>query len=119
LASAKKEFVKILAGSYGGFGTDFIIRTALMLYGDVVKSDINKKIADTMKNDWSKFNMSLTVLEKLLKDMKIEVSHFASSGNVLLPIIYFNAEYGKHINAIRVYLLRAIFFTYFQSRDYR
>ena len=33
--SAKTEFGKILVDSYDGFGTDFIIRSALMLYGDV------------------------------------------------------------------------------------
>jgi hypothetical protein len=116
--SAKTEFGKILTGSYNGFGTDFIIRAALMLYGDVVKSNINKKIADTLKNDWSKYKESLIGLEGLLIEMKIEVSHFSSSWNVLLPIIYYiyyNPEYGKNIKVIRSYLLRAIFFTYFQS----
>ena len=37
--SAKTEFGKLLVNSYEGFGTDFIIRSALMLYGDVVKSN--------------------------------------------------------------------------------
>jgi hypothetical protein len=116
--SAKTEFGKILTDSYDKFGTDFIIRAALMLYGDVVKSNISKKIADTLKNDWGKFKVSLTDLEKLLKKMKIEVDRFSGSWNVLLPIIYYiyyNPEYEKNIKAIRAYLLRAIFFTYFQS----
>jgi len=71
-----------------------------MLYCDIVKSNINKKIADTLKNDWNKFWVSLTALEILLKDMKIEVSRFAGSWNVLLPIIYFiyfNSAYKNHI----------------------
>jgi uncharacterized protein with ParB-like and HNH nuclease domain len=116
--SAKTEFGEILKDSYDGFGTDFIIRASLMLYGDVVKSNINKGIADTLKNDWGKFKESLTNLEKLLNKMKIEVSRFMSSWNVLLPIVYFiyyNTQYDKHIEAVRAYLLRAIFFTYFQS----
>lgn len=116
--SAKTEFGKLLKNSYDGFGTDFIIRTALMLYGDVVKSNISRSIAETLKNDWNKFKKSLKDLEILLNEMKIEISHFSSSWNVLLPIvyyIYYNSEYNKNIEAIRAYLLRAIFFTYFQS----
>lgn len=116
--SAKTEFGKILVDSYEGFGSDFIIRSALMLYGDVVKSNINKKIAEDMKNDWNGFKKALTNLESLLKEMKIEISRFSSSWNVLLPIIYYiyyNPDYDKNIKGVRAYLLRAIFFTYFQS----
>ncbi len=116
--SAKTEFGKILIGSYGGFGTDFIIRSALMLYGDVVKSNINKKIAEDLKNNWSDFNKALKNLEKILKDMKIDVSRFSSSWNVLLPIIYYvyyNPDYNNKLEGVRAYLFRAIFFTYFQS----
>jgi len=116
--SAKQEFGKILVGSYDGFGTDFIIRTALMLYGDVVKSNINKNVAETLKNDWSDFKNALLNLETLLNTMKIDVSRFSSSWNVLLPIvyyIYFNKDYNNNIHAVRAYLLRAIFFSYFKS----
>lgn len=89
-----------------------------MLYGDVVKSTINKKIAEDLKNDWSGFKKALTNLDTLLKSMKIDVGRFSSSWNVLLPIIYyiyFNENYAQNTDAIRAYLLRAIFFTYFQS----
>ena len=116
--SAKTEFGKILVDSYSGFDSDFIIRAALMLYGDVVKSNISKKTAEELKNNWSAFKKALTDLETVLKGMKIEVSRFSSSWNVLLPIIYFiyyNPEYNKNIDAIRAYLLRAVLFTYFQS----
>ncbi|SCJ99848.1 Uncharacterized conserved protein [uncultured Clostridium sp.] len=116
--SAKTEFGKILVDSYEGFDTDFIIRSALMLYGDVVKSNINKKIAEHLKNDWNGFKKALINLEDLLKSMNIEVSRFSSSWNVLLPIIYYIyycPDYDKNIKGVRAYLLRAIFFTYFQS----
>jgi len=116
--NAKTKFGEILVDSYSEFDTDFIIRSALMLYGDVIKSNITKKIADTLKNDWDKFKKTLKILEKILKEMKIEVSRFSSSWNVLLPIIYYiyyNQEYINNIIAIRSYLLRAVFFTYFQS----
>lgn len=117
-SSAKTEFGKILVGEYNGFGSDFIIRTALMLYGDVIKSNINKQIAEELKNNWSEFKKALSNLDDLLKNMKIDISRFSSSWNVLLPIIYYiyyNPDYKENVKAIKAYLLRAIFFTYFQS----
>lgn len=117
--SAKTEFGKILVDSYDGFGSDFIIRSALMLYGDVVKSNISRKIAGELKNNWTAFRKALENLESVLKGMKIEVSRFSSSWNVLLPVlyyIYYNPEsYADNTEAIRAYLMRAILFTYFQS----
>ncbi|MCL1882433.1 MAG: DUF262 domain-containing protein [Defluviitaleaceae bacterium] len=116
--SAKTEFGRLLTGSYEGFGTDFIIRTALMLYGDVVKSNISKKIAEELKNNWTDFKQALVSLDNLLKGLKIEIGRFSHGWNVLLPIIYFiyhNPDYDRNIDAVRAYLLRAIFFTYFQS----
>lgn len=50
--------------------------------------------------------------------MKIEVSRFSSSWNVLLPIIYFmyyNPDYKDNTVGIKAYLVRAVLFTYFQS----
>lgn len=116
--SAKTEFGKVLDGPYAGFGSDFIVRAALMLYGDVIKSNINKQIAEDLKNHWQEFKKALRNLEAVLKGMKIEVSRFANSWNVLLPIIYFiyyNTEYEKNLEGIRAYLVRAVLFTYFQS----
>ena len=117
--SAKTEFGKILVDSYSGFGTDFIIRSALMLYGDVVKSTISRTIAEELKNNWSAFKKALKNLEKVLKGFRIEVSRFSSSWNVLLPVmyyIYYNPDnFENNTEAIRAYLMRAILFTYFQS----
>lgn len=117
--SAKTEFGKILVDSYAGFGSDFIIRSALMLYGDVVKSTISRKIAEELKNNWTAFKKALKNLESVLRKMKIEVSRFSSSWNVLLPVlyyIYYNPEsFADNTEAIRAYLMRAILFTYFQS----
>ena len=50
--------------------------------------------------------------------MKIEVSRFSGSWNVLLPIVYFiyyNSDYKNNSDGIRAYLIRAVLFTYFQS----
>lgn len=116
--SAKTEFGNLLVDSYAGFGSDFIIRSALMLYGDVVKSNISKQIADELKDNWRDFKNALINLETVLNDMKIEVSRFSNSWNVLLPILYFiyyNPKYQNNTEGIRSYLMRAILFTYFQS----
>lgn len=117
--SAKTEFGKLLVDSYAGFGTDFVIRTALMLYGDVVKSNISRQIAEELKENWDAFKKALYNLEAVLKELRIDVSRFSGSWNVLLPIIYyiyFNpSEYTCNTDAIRAYLMRAILFTYFQS----
>lgn len=117
--SAKTEFGKLLVDAYNGFGTDFIIRSALMLYGDVVKSNINRQIAEELKQNWSSFKKALKSLENLLKTMHIEVGHFAGSWNVLLPIlyyIYYNPDkYDQNSKQISIYLMRAILFSYFQS----
>jgi uncharacterized protein with ParB-like and HNH nuclease domain len=117
--SAKTEFGKLLVDSYTGFGSDFIIRSALMLYGDVVKSNINRKIAEELKNNWAAFKKALKNLEGVLRSLRIEVSRFSSSWNVMLPVlyyIYYNPEdFANNTEAIRAYLMRAILFTYFQS----
>lgn len=116
--NAKTEFGKLLVDSYEGFGSDFIIRSAFMLYGDVVKSNINKQIAEELKNNWQDFKKSLKSLETVLKDIKIEVNRFSSSWNVLLPIIYFiyyNPEYINNVEDIHAYFTRAVLFNYFQS----
>lgn len=116
--SAKTEFGKILSNSYAGFGTDFIIRSALMLFGDVVKSNISKKIAEELKNNWTDFKKALRNLELVLKTIKVDLGRFSNSWNVLLPILYYiywNTNYANNTDGIRSYLLRAILFTYFQS----
>lgn len=116
--NAKAAFGNLLTGSFEQFGTDFIIRTALMLYGDVVKSNISKKTADELHNNWETFKETLDELDNILKEMKIDVSRFSGSWNVLLPIIYliyYNPNYKDNMGGIRAYLIRAILFTYFQS----
>lgn len=116
--NAKNEFGNLLKGQYENFGTDFIVRSALMLYGDVIKSNINKQTAEDLKNNWQDFKKTLENLENVLKNMKIEVSRFSGSWNVLLPIIYFmyyNTKYVDNLDGIRTYLIRAVLFTYFQS----
>ena len=117
--SARNEFGKILVENYKEFGTDFIIRSALMLYGNVTKTMINQQIADDLKNNWTAFKTALESLEAVLKELRIEVTRFANSWNVLLPIlyyIYYNPNrYHEHTDDIRAYLMRAILFTYFNS----
>ncbi|EAH0589462.1 DUF262 domain-containing protein, partial [Listeria monocytogenes] len=109
--SAREQFGKTLVRSYENFGTDFIIRTALMLYGDVIKSNITREIAESLKNDWNKFKQTLVDLEELLNEMKLDVTRYSSGWNVLLPIIYYiyyTQEYKENKKAIKAYLIRAI-----------
>lgn len=115
---ARTKFGEILQGKYLQFGTDFIVRTALMLFGDVVNSNINKEVVESLKNEWEDFKKALSNLDVLLSEMKIDVSRFANSWNVLLPIIFVlfnNPKYEECKQGIKSYLMRAIFLTYFQS----
>ncbi|MCM1197149.1 MAG: DUF262 domain-containing protein [Roseburia sp.] len=117
-AEARDEFGKILVGSYKDFGFDFLIRSALMLYGDVIKTTITNSVANELKSNWNDFKKALKNLETVLKSFNIEVSHFTNSWNVLLPIlyaIYWNPTYETCLPAMKAYLLRAILFNYFQS----
>lgn len=119
---SKDCFKQVLTGSYSDFGEDFIIRTALMLFSDnVVKSNIDQKTADALKNNWDKFKMVLNQLEGILLEFHVAVKRFASSWNVLLPAIY--ALYYNHDNAtdlvlkrnLFVYIVRAVLFRFFSS----
>lgn len=116
--SAKVEFGKILIDDYKNFSTDFIIRSALMLYGDVKKTVINKQVADDLKNNWIEFKMALHNMKDLFDKMNIDLTRFANRYTELIPIvyyIYYNPDYEKDMLAIRTYIIRAVFFTYFRS----
>lgn len=116
--SARTEFGKLLSNSFEDFGTDFIIRTALMLYGNVEKTNINKQIAEDLKNNWDYLKIALKNLKTFLDDMKINISRFSGSWNVLIPLIfsiYYNHDYKDDYKAMKIYLVRAILFTFFQS----
>lgn len=116
--SSRREFGMVLRNEYSGFGTEFIIRAALMLFGDVVKSNISKAVVTSLKDNWSDFVMSLDNLKELIKSFNIDFQRFQSSWNVLLPILYcvfYNPNYLENSHAIKVYLIRAIVFNLFQS----
>lgn len=116
---AKSEFGGILIGAYADFGTDFVVRAALMLFGDVVKSNLSRTVATELRANWKQFKQALLNTEELLKTIGIRVSHFSNSWNVLLPVIYcvyYNPfSYSDCIAGIQAYIMRAVFFTYFQS----
>lgn len=116
--SAKAEFNKILCGPYEGFDTDFIIRLAIILYGDVNKSIINKQCADDLKNNWIYFKTALNDMRDLFDKMNIDLDRFAHSNNILIPIVYYiynNPDYEEDTEAIKVYLVRALFFSIFRG----
>lgn len=116
--SARTEFGKLLTNSFEDFSTDFIIRTALMLFGNVEKTNINKQIAEDLKNNWDYLKIALMNLKNFLDDIKISISRFSGSWNVLIPLIfsiYYNHEYKKDYEAMKTYLIRAVLFNFFQS----
>ena len=117
-SEAKTYFGQVLTGPYSGFSTDFIIRTALMIYGDVIKSNINKQVVDDLKGNWGKFKIAIKETANIISGLNINMSRFSNSWNVLIPIIYsiyFNPHYESFIDGIKAYLYRAIFFTFFKS----
>lgn len=117
--NAREQFSMLLSGAYENFSTDLIIRTALMLYGDVTKTIINKKVADDLKNDWSDFKIAFKNLQKALNSLNIDIQHFVNDYTKLVPLIYYIYNnpntYEQDLDVIRVYLTRTIFFIYFRS----
>ena len=117
--NAREQFSMLLSGSYSDFSTDLIIRTALMLYGDVTKTIINQKVADDLKNNWSDFKIAFKNLQNAFEKLNIDIEHFVNDYTKLVPLIYYiyyNPDsYEENLNAIRAYLTRTIFFIYFRS----
>lgn len=116
---AENKFDSFLTGEYSNFGYDFIIRSAHLLWGDVVKSNLNPDIVDKLKFGWEKYCDTLNRLKDLLLDeFHIDVSYFAKRWNVLLPVIYeiyYNPEYKSNSSQIMAYLARAVLFGYFRN----
>lgn len=116
--NAKTEFGKLLSGSYENFSNDFIIRTALMLYANVTQFRIDRKIVDDLKNNWNDFKGVLIRLEKVLKQLRIDLRRFERNWNILIPIIYTlynNPDYDGMLEGIQTYIVRAELFIFFRS----
>lgn len=117
--NAREQFSILLSGVYEEFNTDLIIRTALMLYGDVTKTIINKKVADDLKNNWSDFKIAFKNLQNAFEKLNVDMKHFVNDYTKLVPLIYHIYHnpntYEQDLDAIRVYLTRTIFFIYFRS----
>lgn len=117
-AAAKMNFGNLLKGSYSGFDTEFIIRTAHMLYGDVVKSNITRQVAANLKNNWDCVVKAFENTAQILNELNIDVSRFRNSWNILVPIIffvYYQPHYVEYMDGISAYIHRAILFGYFKS----
>lgn len=117
--NAREQFSILLSGAYEEFDTDLIIRTALMLYGDVTKTIINKKVADDLKNNWSDFKIAFKNMQNAFEKLNIDIKRFVNDYTKLVPILYhiYNNPntYENDLQSIRVYLTRTIFFIYFRS----
>lgn len=117
--NARSRFSMMCNGEYSSFGNDFVIRTALMLYGDVSKSIITEGVVSSLRNEWSNFEQTLYRLKSTLAKFNVDVRQFSKSWNVLLPIIFlihYNPNAcDDNIAGIKCYLYRAVLFTYFRN----
>ncbi len=115
---ARTVLGSLLSDTYKDFGNEFLIRAALMIYGDVVKSTINVQIARELRDNIVRFEKALKKLDELLKEMHIRIDRFKTCWNILLPVIYtiyYNQNYRENIEGIFTYLVRAILLIYFRS----
>ncbi len=116
--SARREFGRLLTNSFENFGTDFIIRTSLMLFGRVDKTIINKDIAENLRDNWEFLKKALRNLQQFLDYNNIDVNRFSGVWTVLIPLIYtiyYNHDYKENNDAMMKYLARAVLFRYFQN----
>ena len=114
----KRDFNSVLVDKYTNFGTDFILRTAHMIYGDVIKSNIDQTFALTFKANFPKFKKVLKQTEELFSMMKYDLAKFSSKWNVIIPIIYliyFNEKYIECAEGLFAYLFRSILFNFYAS----
>lgn len=117
-SGAKHKFEIMCARKFNNFGFEFIIRAALMLYGDVAKSAISNNVISALRNNWQKFESTLDRLCNVFKNLHFNIKIFETRWNVLLPIIYvlyYNTEKSIDYDGIRSYIVRAVLFTYFQA----
>lgn len=116
--NVKKDFESVLKGEYSNFGTDFILRTAHMIYGDVVKSNIDQDFAQMFRRDFNHFKDALDKTAVLFEMANYDLSKFSSKWNVIIPIIYLiynNDDYIECAEGLFAYLFRAILFNYYAS----
>ena len=114
----KNIFNDFLGNDFKDYGNDFVIRTALMLYGDVAKSTINNEFAKVFYNKRSDFKIVLSKLANFLRNNNIAINRFSGSWNVLIPIIYVidrNMNWQEYNKELLAYLIRSIIFKYFSS----
>lgn len=116
--NVQRDFETALRGKYRNFGTDFILRTGHMIYGDVIKSNIDQDLALTFKANFEKFKLALKNTSELFELMNYDISRFSSRWNIIIPIIYLvynNENYIDSLTGLFSYLFRAILFQFYAS----
>ena len=119
--NVKKDFNSVLVGDYENFGTEFILRTGHMIYGDVLSSNIDVNFAIAFKEDFAKFKKALEKTAELFEVMHYNISRFRSKWNVVIPVIYIvyhnleNETYIDSLKGIAAYLFRSILFQFYAS----
>lgn len=116
---AKAKMDELLVGPYQDFDKQFIIRSSMMIYGDVKKSCIDFDCAKGLKNNFDQFKNALDNMAKLLRSINIRVEDFIKRWNILVPILYMvindPVNFMSNATEVKHYLYRGILFKYFQN----
>lgn len=106
---------------YEDFGLAFITRLSMMLFGNI-EDRLDRRVVRRMRDNWPFIVKALERTTRFLSSKSIQVTDYAKSWNVLLPVIYLVyktygrlgcwEETSKHI---RTYLARAELLKYFTS----
>lgn len=107
---------------YKDFGLAFITRLSIMLFGNL-EDKLDRRVVLKMMDNWRSIVRALERTIRFLNSKSIQVTDYAKSWNVLLPVIYLVyktfgrvgggwEETSKHI---RTYLARAELLKYFTS----
>lgn len=116
---AKDKFNECLVGPFRNYDSDFLVRSAIMIFGDVTKGRIDKSFVNLLQTNWTSFAESVRMCGEILEQNKIDVNlKFKSRWTILVPIIYSiykNNNKVDYQDGILSYLYRAIFFAYFSS----
>ena len=89
-----------------------------MIYGDVIKSNIDQDFTQTFKSNFPKFKEALKNTADLFEMAGYDLSKFSSRWNVVIPIIYLiynNDKYIESAEGLFAYLFRSILFNYYAS----
>jgi hypothetical protein len=118
-----ESFLSNLNGTKYKFNKDFIVRLALVLFGqnkDIQKTIVNNEIVRQLKNNWGNIvNAINTTIDSLSTRFGITSDREISSYISLIPIIYsvyYNDNQVKNEKDIKKYIYRSLTLNIFSRR---